>query len=646
MSSKLPMSACLGLVLVLAVATGPLDAQQAYEPPVIQFAGDGISIVEAVRLSLAHDPNIKLQEADVSFNEGVVQQEKGFFDLTLLGSVFYEYREQEMRESRKKLEREKREEYDKGISEGEEFEDDMTELRATLRQARNAPPGDPTVNAIPDPVIRAQLLMLDSLIAQARRSERQQLLDLRNQIIDDYLEQITDGLTSGLEALDDARIKRAQLGDVPNDEVFYQANISFQLDKLLHNGISVRPFFDGKYDGTNFKGKPISEEWGGKGIEDLITFRVGVEGTVPLLRGSGAETVAAAERAAMRSYDASYFASRHQAAVSVLNTIRAYWGLRSSQETVEVTTRSVTLQERLVQLTQALIEADELPRVELARVRASETRSRARLDGAERTLHEARVNLATVMGLTVTGDEATLPLAAEGFPEISESSLAEQDVMRLSAEAETLRQDLQATHELEEAGRILTRGAQLDLKSRLDLSGGVWATALGESSFSKAVERWVGPSGNVELEYEKPFGNNFFRGRLVQQQADFRQRQISSVDLERKIKLGIVRDSRSLQEAVERVRQVEQSVEYYQATIDAEIERYQTGDSTLVDTILTEDQQTGALLSLVLARKEYANLVARLRFESGLLVGYRQGQSVVTRENLVTVPGQGSRSEP
>jgi len=640
------MSACLGLFLVLVGATGPIDAQQAYEPPVIQFAGEGISVLEAVRLNLAHDPNIKLQEADVSFNEGVAQQEKGFFDLTLSGSAFYEYREQEMRESRKKLEREKREEYDKGIQEGEKYEDDMTELRAALRQARNAPPGAAAVNAIPDPVIRAQILMIDSLIAQARRSERDQLIALRRQIIDDYLEQITDGLTSGLEALEDARIKRAQLGDVPDDEVFHKANISFQLDKLLRNGISVRPFFDGVYDGTNFKGKPISEDWGGKGIDDLITFKAGVKGTIPLLRGAGADTVAAAERAAIRSYDASFFASRHQAAVSVLNTIMAYWGLRSAQESVDVLTRSVTLQERLVQLTQAQIEADELPRAELARIRASETRSRARLDDAERSLHEARVNLATVMGLAVTGDDATLPLAREGFPEIPETPITEEEAMRLAVEAESLRQDLQATHELEEAGRLLTRGAQIDTKSRLDLSGGAWATALGESSFSKAVDRWVGPSANVQIDYEKPFGNNFYLGRLAQRQADLRQRQINSIDLERQIKLGIVRSSRSVQEAVERVRQAEESVEHYRATIDAEIERYQTGDSTLVDTILTEDQQTGALLSLVQARKEFANLVARLRFESGLLVSYRQGESVVSRENLVTVPGQGPRSEP
>jgi len=55
--------------------------EQPYQSPVIHFEPDGLGIVEAVRLTLQHSPNIKLQEADTYFQQGVAQTQTGAFDL-------------------------------------------------------------------------------------------------------------------------------------------------------------------------------------------------------------------------------------------------------------------------------------------------------------------------------------------------------------------------------------------------------------------------------------------------------------------------------------------------------------------------------------------------------------------------------------
>ncbi|HET7291249.1 MAG TPA: hypothetical protein VFM88_02380, partial [Vicinamibacteria bacterium] len=52
----------------------------------------------------------------------------------------------------------------------------------------------------------------------------------------------------------------------------------------------------------------------------------------------------------------------------------------------------------------------------------------------------------------------------------------------------------------------------------------------------------------------------------------------------------------------------------------------------------TEQQTTAARLALVAARRDYATLLAELRFEAGLIVVAGANQSRVSEENLVVAP--------
>ncbi len=77
-------------------------------------------------------------------------------------------------------------------------------------------------------------------------------------------------------------------------------------------------------------------------------------------------------------------------------------------------------------------------------------------------------------------------------------------------------------------------------------------------------------------------------------------------------------------------------MDFYQKTIDSEIQRFQLGEETLIDTITTEQQQTDARLALVTALQNVAQLIAELRFQTGTLVA--GPNAPVAAAILVTVP--------
>ena len=290
-----------------------------------------------------------------------------------------------------------------------------------------------------------------------------------------------------------------------------------------------------------------------------------------------------------------------------------------------------------MQLTRATIAAGDLPAVELVRVQASEARAQAGLRDAQSALHEARVALATAMGVAVTDDDATLPTARDGFPAAPDAAaISEQRMTALMTAAVQQRRDVTAAQIRQDAAQVIVRGAQSDLKSRVDLLGGSWFTGVDEADVLRAFKRWVGPSYNVTLDIEKPFGNNFQRGLLVEAEASSASSQILSTDLQRQIRLSVVRTVRTLNDAIERARQAQSAVSLYQQTIDSEIARFQIGEVTLIDTITTEGQQAEARRALVAAQRDMAALIAELRFQTGTLV--TDANATVTPQGLITVP--------
>lgn len=604
---------------LLCAAASPALAQTPLDPlPVMTFGPGGITLDQAIAVTLTHDPDLALGRADVQRREGVAQQFSGTFDTVLFATAQYTHRTQELSESQKQTEINKRARLDEVIDSRDEHLAEVQTLRDLINRVREAPSGGGPLAelALISPATAATVRVLDQLIASSDPATQAAFAEIRTSFLNDALVQFEDEVVRAEADFGRLSADRARLGDAPVDEVFIDATGNINLSRMFRSGIIVNPFFDASFNGTNFKGKPRAAEFGGKGISDVLQFKAGLNVTLPLLRGRGAASVAAAERAAAFDVAAGRLLLDHQASASVLRTVQAYWNARSAQDAAEIARQSVTFQAELASITQQIISAGDLPQVELARAQAAEARARAQAQDAERRLHEARVALADAMGIAVTGDPATLPSATDPFP--APPTVAAVDTLIDTAVGQ--RPDLEATGRALQASSTLVTGARADLKSRLDLQVGSWFTALGEGSGPKALDRWVGPSAGVGLEYEKPLGNNLARGVLAQREAEVLQRQIDQRDLDRRIRLGVVEAAGTLEEAAARVAQAEAAVGFFETTVNAELLRFRAGDSTLFDTVLTRQQQIDAQLSLVLARQDLAQRLAQLQFQTGTLV--------------------------
>lgn len=638
-------------------------------PVVVSFPQAGVPLVEAVRLTLEHQPSIDLSEAAVSRQEGVVQEQRGTFDWTLASRWAYSYRQQELPEARKEIERNKRANIAKNIDENRANAQRATSLSNALGAIpQNAGASDAQIAAIAaiDQPLASQLRILDVLIANATNANvATQLRGERNTLITGARNELISGANQFTTAFRQGEEQLQKLGEAPSDELFYNFNGSVQLSKAFRNGIALTPFLQGGMEGTNFLDKPRDAERGGKGVEPIYTIKVGFSATVPLMRNRGSVATGGAERAASIELDATRLALRHQADLSAVETARAYWDLRAAQASIEVAERSMKNQQRMVELTRAQLQAGNIPAIEVSRVQASEARSRARFEDASRSLQEAQVRLVDVMGLSASDDPATMPRAADDFPSTPTlAELATPLVSAIATGAGTRRNDLQAAVISEQAGRSLTDTLRTFTRSKLDFTTKVWWTALDDlinfvqdpndptrvariqekEGYGGIFDRWVGPSVETSLDYEKPLGNNVANGRLAQQRAELRRREITSGDLRRTIRLGVLRTARTLAESIDRVRAAEDAVKFYDTTIQGDLERLKAGDVTVLDTIVTEEQQVDAFLSLISARRDVARLLAELRFESGQLLQHQAGKPpAMDRAALTTVPPAGAK---
>lgn len=592
-------------------------------------------------MTLQYDPNIRRRQANTQFREGVVQTQAGPFDSVFSTNLQYQHRTQELTEARKQNEIQKRQRLDDVISSNKDSAANAQALIPLLDRLKTSPPGQEPLAQIRaiDPAMADLLQLFDNLIANTTDpAQRQNLINTRLDFINTTLgKDFENSLKDALTQFSDTVAARAKLGDAPLDEVFYSASVQFQYSKLFRSGIQLSPFFDGSTDGTNFKGKPVDPEFGGKGLRDLYTFHAGTSVNFPLLRGRGASYNAAFERAAAVDRDASRLNEQHQASVSALATVQAYWDLRGAQDALVIARRSAELQANLLNLTTQLINAGDLPRAELARAQAGDARARAQVEDAQRQVHQARVALATAIGVAATGDDATLPVARDDFPPVPDAPVVSGASSLVGGAAER-RLDLSAATKERDSSRLLQDAATTNLRSLLNLNTSTWFTALRENSPGIALQRWVGPSANLALQYEKPLGNNLFRGQLVSREADVRSRDIAATDLQRQIRLGVLQASSTLPDVVAQARQAEAAVGFYRNIYDADVERYRTGEATLIDTVITQQQQTEAMLALLAARHQLAQLIAQLRYQTGTLLG---PNATVAPQNLVSVPPTG-----
>jgi len=625
-------------------AQRPADSVFDYQPPV--FQGDMIGLIDAVRITLENQPNIRLQAQDEMFKAGLLQEATGQFDLGLSGGLSYEYSQQELSGQQKNAEASKRSDIADAISDAlagiDTAQARVDDYIAAVDIFNSG--GDLDTIAFSNPTDQAAW---DVLLATLENAPPESQGDVRS-TIGDWLtarrDVGTESIASEQARVDEGFRELERLGEVPDAEEDITGSFDLTLTKQYRSGPTISPYITLDTYLSNYKGKEVPVDRGGMGMIQDWQSKIGFRIDIPLGRGRGVESTGAREKAADIDYQASLDTTTHTASFEVLQTVQAYWTMLAAQKTVDVLERSQALNDRILELSKAMVDADELPRAELARILARGADARAQVENARRSLEQARLALVTTVGLQV-GGASQAPLASDDFPPLPDArALDGVDAGALTLYAFDHRYDYQAARLLEESGRVLFQAATIDLSPITDL--GVEMSYSGRETASNTLDgikgafggKFAGPSAKVDFNVDWPIKNNVQRGRLEQQRSLYNQSAITTRDLARKIQSNIVIEAETLKEAARSVQYYQESVDFYRDTVKTEVEKFRIGMSTLIDTIFTEQNQIFAELGLISSLQQYATLLARLRFETAMLIGAQEDGWVVAEDNLLALP--------
>lgn len=631
--------------------TMEIDASQlfTFAPPAA--AGGPLSLQDAVRFAVANDPQIAISQQSVLLDRGGALSATGQFDDVFLFQPSLERNQGELTTGdRQPLQRQRN-----------TFEQSSIELgRVANRLARQLEEQarDPDTNlALANcEVISGTLVINDAngdtvelnCDNNGERVARDTLFDIFDLLGDsDDLDDATKGQIDAIFAneVEPAVVKdiqrtidtlnfvipelRAQfdrLGDTPRDNEATIFSLTTGYSLPFRDGLVVTPLLSLEARETNFTSKQFSPLFGGQGVVNTYRFLWGVSLDVPILRGGGRTQVTAAEEASRENLEATSNELRHTIAEAALRTALAYWDLVAAQQTQELLQQSVARQQRLLDLNRELIDADELPGVELVRSQANLANTQSSLVSADRQVLQAQLALLAAMGTDARNLE-DLPVATDDFP-VAPDDFAISEIEEFIGDGFRRRYDLRAAEARERSAEIISEAAFLELRRRLDLNftfgySGFHEDANYADGFENAIfGRQTGPSATISLSWELPFGNRQRRGQLLQARAQVYQSEINRRNLQRIIASRIVDLAETTRSATVQVGQRARAVEAHSELFATELERLQAGVSTVIDSTTTEGQVTAVRIDEIATRQIFARLLSQLRFEAGSLVTY------------------------
>lgn len=416
--------------------------------------------------------------------------------------------------------------------------------------------------------------------------------------------------------------------------------VGVRFPKLLRSGVSVEPFL--QYTESEESASLLLPDDSQEGPLKIGT--VGLLFRVPLLQGLGYQNAAAGEIASAFELEAARLSLSHEISFTVHHAAQAFWAYLGAFQRVVVAKEAEERARAVLEKTEILVRADELAAAELVNVHANlADKERSRLAAAQAVV-AARAELGMAMGIP-PAEIYDLPEPLGPFPDLDRMVLMQDTAANHAWYAETAarhRMDLLAADKQNESLKAGLQAARNRVKPALDLelslgydgieSGSSLSRSLKTTSYRQDTPDW---STGVRLSY--PLGNNSGEGDLEQAWARYRQGKMRSEELFRAVQtdIGLVRrDLFSLAQEIERS---EEAVRHYTTATANEQEKYQMGETTLLDLLTIGDRLDGALLNRITVRQRVAGSLTRLRFVTGMLVRFEEDQGMVTYGDLTTM---------
>ena len=346
----------------------------------------------------------------------------------------------------------------------------------------------------------------------------------------------------------------------------------------------------------------------------------------PLAGGRDGGAAAGAERSAEQEYRAALLERGHVSALAVLDAVTTYWRYVAVRERLAIHHASALGAEFLVEVTDALIRADERPPSDRDLMTSNLANKRTAVSTSEQAVVDARYALGIAMGLTADqilalgAPSTTFPVPADA----SQGGVA-GSAAALAGTAVGTRLDLAASRARRDGARLAWRGALRDLRPRWDIVAKVGRTSISlgpdlGTFLSPLVRGAAGLNTFVQVEYEPVVTNSVVRGLALRTEILYRSAAVATDDLTRRIRANVRVAAAAFDNAAGEVAIADEAVRLSERSVETEQAKLRLGLATLFDAILSTDTLTTARLRLTDARYRYAVALARLRFETGTLL--------------------------
>jgi outer membrane protein len=443
------------------------------------------------------------------------------------------------------------------------------------------------------------------------------------------------GLAQSLSAVAEGTQRNSAGGVSAVSDKFTQTTYSADYSELFRNGISIAPTYQATREISGFLGP------GG-----LNTSVVGLTLTLPLLRGRGHGAVAAQEDAAKEEVTAASLDLDQEIAQLTLNTVVSYWRLLAARRFLEVAIEAEERGKTYVDNTQALVDADRVPRNDLHEVTANLAQLSSQRVAAQSVVIDAGLQLASDMGLPAKEMLREMPALSDEFPNSSIQTPPSDNATALVDylnEALQRRADFLAANRRTREQSVLVVGAQNRLLPQLDLglAGGYSQAQTGTNVaqlFSVPFSQGIGPnvSGSITLSF--PFRNRAAIGGVMQAKGALKQAELNAETVARNIGQSVGVAVEGVRSAGLRVEQSMAAVREFQTSLAGARQKYALGFGSIVEILTIEDRLTTALNSQIQGQLDYAQALTQLRFSTGTLMDARQPVPQISADTFVTLP--------
>lgn len=351
--------------------------------------------------------------------------------------------------------------------------------------------------------------------------------------------------------------------------------------------------------------------------------------SAPLIRSWKKTINAADEISSEIEYQAAKLDMQDAVSLDIMTLAIAYWHHVAAYERLQIAAQTEKRAETLVNEIKVLIKNGERPASDINLSLANLAKSSALRVSEEQNFLEKMHTLLELMGYTDEEFEKSYCAPGNNLPDVADNKWNNDAIYkRLVKKAIESRKIYQAYKKKQNSAETQMLAARNKKKPNLNLNLG-----LNVSKYQEGFEltEKYGPfySGSISLSYAWPIGNNEAIGNYSRNLANYQKILLEITLLEKKIKSNIATKLSNIVKIVERYKEREKSVKFYNKTLENEKKKFKLGMSTTIDVISTEQSYLYALLDRLDDRLEYASALSELAYETGNIDIVMNGDSKI-----------------